>query len=193
MPKQKSAAQIKREQYKQEYWPSDIAWTGDPPEVGWFRAPRTLPLILVLLSDKKISGNTDPGGVYLDLLARHRDSGIVEMASEGEHSYSSGYSGSRSVRTWQERIKLLEKLEFIKSRKVGNQQYKLVLIVHPTVAVKKLHDEGRVDPVWWDTYRQRQIEAKEPLYEMLMQQHQPDKVVPIMAAKSKTQKAQKVS
>jgi len=84
---------------------------------------------MMLLSDKKICGNTDPGRVCLDLSARHRDSGIVEMTTEGEHSYNSGYSGPRGIRTWRERMKLLESLGFIKSVKVGNQQCKLVLFV----------------------------------------------------------------
>ncbi len=67
----KKAAQDRRAKYKAEYWPHEIAWTGE--DSGWFRAPRTLPLILALLRTKKISGNQDPSGVYLELLGRHRD------------------------------------------------------------------------------------------------------------------------
>lgn len=88
------------------------------------------------LSSKKISGQSDPTDVYLELLARHKDSGIVEMTNEGEHSYAAGYAGPRGVRTWQERMKLVEELGFIKSRKSGNQQYKYVLLTHPTIAVR---------------------------------------------------------
>lgn len=190
----KTQTQIRREQIKAEFWPNEIAWTGDRPEQGWFRAPRTLPLVLMLLSDKKISGSADLSSVYLELLARHRDSGIVDMVSPGEHSYAAGYSGPRGVRTWQERMKLLEQLGFIKSRLSGNQQYKHVLLVHPTIAVKKLHDKGKVSPAWWDTYRTRQIEATEAPYEKLMELHAPaeaeeEKVVPIKAAKSKAAKS----
>jgi hypothetical protein len=193
----KTSSTIKREQYKTEFWPDEIAWTGDRPEQGWFRAPRTLPLVLKLLSDKKVTSSAaDPGYVYLDLLARHRDSGIVEMASEADHSYSSGYSSSRGIRTWLERMKILENLGFIKSRRVGNQQYKFVLLVHPTIAVKKLHEKGKIDPTWWDTYRQRQIETKEPTYEALIerysiaevQEEDEEKVTPITAAKGKAGK-----
>jgi hypothetical protein len=174
----KSAAQIKREELKKELWASEIAWTGDPPEKGWFRAPRTLPLILVLLRTKKISGSADPSGVYLELLARHRDSGVVEMVSPGEHSYAAGYSGPRGIRTWQERMKLLEKLGFIKTSGSGNQQYKYVLLVHPTVAVKKLLEKGLASKGWWETYRQRQIEATEAPYEKLIERSKPPKAAP---------------
>jgi hypothetical protein len=47
--------QLHREEIKAEFWADEIAWTGDKPATGWFRAPRTLPLILTLLADKKIS------------------------------------------------------------------------------------------------------------------------------------------
>lgn len=184
----KTATQIRREEIKTELWPDEIAWTGEKPEQGWFRAPRTLPLILVLLADKKISGKSDLSGVYLELLARHRDSGIVEMVSAGEHSYGAGYAGSRGVRTWQERMKILEELGFIKSKESGNQQYKYVMLVHPTIAVKKLHDQGKVSKSWWETYRPRQIEATEAPYEKLMERHKPEKVVSITSTKSKVAK-----
>lgn len=186
MAKYKTAGQLKREQYKAEFWSEEIAWTGEPPEQGWFRAPRTLPLLLVLLSNKKATGSTaDAGRVYLDLLARHRDSGIVEMANEGDHSYAAGYPGTRGVRTWKERMELLETLGFIKSRKGGNQHYKFVLLVHPTLAVQKLRDKGKIDTHWWENYRARQIEAKEPSYQELMERHKEpqDNVVPFSAAK----------
>jgi len=187
----KTAAQERREQFKDEYWSGDIAWTGDPPEKGWFRAPRTLPLLLMLLSSKKFVGNSDAGRVYLELFTRHRDTGIVDMVSAGEHSYAAGYVGTRGIRTWQERMKLLEALGFIKSKKVGNERYKYVLIVHPTIVVQGLYDKGEIDQAWWDTYRQVQIENKEPSYEDLIPRHQPDKVVPIKSkkARKKTQKA----
>lgn len=184
----KSVSQERREKIKVEFWSDDIAWTGDRPEMGWFRAPRTLPLILLLLSSKKISGNSDPAGVYLELLARHRDTGIVEMGTEAEHSYAAGYPGSRGIRTWQERMNLLKKLGFIKTMKSGNQTYKSVMLIHPAIAVKHLYDEGKVDQAWWDTYRQMQIETKESTYDQLIARYQPQKVVPIKLAKQKTPK-----
>ena len=74
----RTAATEKREQIKKVYWPAEDAWTGDN-EKGWFRAPRTLPLLLGLLGEKTLSGKFDPTKVYLELLARHMDAGIIEM------------------------------------------------------------------------------------------------------------------
>jgi len=184
----KTAAQERREQIKDEYWSGEIAWTGEKPEKGWFRAPRTLPLLLILLKSKKFVGNCDAGGVYLELFSRHRDTGIVDMVSAGEHSYAAGYVGTRGVRTWQERMKLLENLGFIKSKLVGNERYRYVLIVHPTIVAQRLYESGDVDTTWWETYRQIQIENKEPSYEELMERSNPQKVVPIKSKKTAKKK-----
>jgi hypothetical protein len=181
----KPKAQKHREQIRDAFWPNDIAWTGEKPEAGWFRAPRTLPLILALMRTEKATGSKqDPTGVYLELLARHRDTGIVEMANEGEHSYAAGYAGSRGIRTWRERMKLLSDLGFIKSTSAGNQPYKNVLLVHPTVVIQKLRDQGKIDDSWWQTYRQRQIETKERNYEDLTAAQKSENVVPISKKKS---------
>lgn len=185
----KNAAQIRREEIKNQLWSDEIAWTGEKPEKGWFRAPRTLPLVLMLLSDKNISGTADLGRVYLELLARHWDAGVIEMASPGEHSYAAGYTGRRGVRSWQERMKLLEELGFIKTRAGGNSQYKYVLLVHPTIVIHALHKQRRVPKAWWENYRLRQIEATEAPYEKLMARVKPPKVVSIKIAKRKAKKA----
>jgi len=171
MVKTKGAATQRREQIRSE------------GEKGWFRAPRTLPLILVLLSSKRISGKLDPTRVYLELLACHRDSAIIDMVSEGEHSYSAGYSGSRGIRTWQERMKTLEQIGFIRSKSAGNTKYKYVLLVHPSIAVKRLYDAKKIDNTWWDSYRARQIESKETMFESLLPEKTSTKVVPIKVAK----------
>lgn len=186
----KSGARIRREQLKSEFWPEDVAWTGDN-EKGWFRAPRTVPLILLLLSSKELSGKCDPTRVYLELLARHRDSGIVEMVSEGEHSYAAGYVGPRGVRTWQERMALLERLGLIKSKQAGNLRYKYVMLVHPAIAVKRLRDGGKVPQAWWNLYRAMQIESKESQHEKFEKDEPPAKVVPIRTAKVKAKEGKK--
>jgi hypothetical protein len=151
----------RREKIRDEFFGDEDAWTRDPKEKGWFKAPRTLPLILELLKSKDLSGNFDPSGVYLDLLSRNIGGGLVEMTDEAVHAYSAGYFGTRAVRSWQERMKVLESLGFIKTKQIGNQRYKYVLIVHQTAAVQHLRDAGKVSDAWWDAYRARQIEVKE--------------------------------
>ncbi len=177
----KSAATIKREKIRGEYWPQERdIWTGEN-EKGWFRAPRTTPLILMLLSLKEISGKSDPTRVYLELLARHRDCGIVEIVSEQDHAYEAGYSGTRGLRTWQERMHILEENGFIKTKKIGNHQFRYVLLVHPGYAVEQLRAAGKVPDDWYDAYKNRRIDAGERSYKDRQKSEQPksSKVVPI--------------
>jgi hypothetical protein len=82
-----------------------------------------------LLSDKKLTAGRDISGVYLELLACYMDGGVIEIGNKSDHDYAAGYTGTRAIRTWLERMQLLEQLGFIKSKHVGNQRYKLVLLV----------------------------------------------------------------
>jgi hypothetical protein len=154
-----TAGAERRAQLKEHYWPEDAAWSG--AGVGWFKGPRTLPLVLVLLSDKTLTAGRDIAGVYLELLSRHFDSGVVEMGNEADHAYAAGYTGSRAVRTWHERMVLLQELGFIKSKHVGNQRYKLVFVVDPLVAIARLRKTGKVPDSWWEAYTLRLMETKE--------------------------------
>jgi hypothetical protein len=184
MNNRKPAPTEKREKLRNEYWPDDEAWIGTKNEKGWFSAPRTLPLILQLLDSKNLSGKNKPSSVYLDLLARHIDEGIIEITNESDCAFAAGYSGTRAVRTWRERMKVLEDTGFIKSRMVSNQSYKYVLLVHPTIVVKQLRDNGKVSDHWWDTYRARQMETKEATYEDRQSAKSPTNVIQLNRAKA---------
>jgi hypothetical protein len=149
----------RRAQLKERYWPKEHAWDGSGS--GWFKGPRTLPLVLALLTQKGLTGGHDVSRVYLELLSRHMDGGVVEIGNESDHAYAAGYTGSRAVRTWHERMRLLEELGFIKSRHVGNQRYRLVLLVDPLSAVADLRRHNRVAEPWWEAYLLRLMETKE--------------------------------
>ena len=154
-----TAGADRREQLKNHYWRAESAWNGTGS--GWFKGPRTLPLILALLSSKTLTGGRDVSRVYLELLARHMDGGVVEIGNEADHAYASGYTGTRAIRTWHERIQILQRLGFIKSKHVGNQRYKLVLLVDPLVAIANLRKQGAVPEPWWEAYSLRLMETKE--------------------------------
>jgi hypothetical protein len=162
--KKKSKATERREQLRKEYWPKAVPWTGEGD--GWFKAPRTLPLLFLLLRTKRLSGREDPSRVYLALLARHMDSGVVEVTNEADLAYESGYGGQRAVHTWQERMQLLSKLGLIKIRPSGNQKYRYVLLVHPGVVIDQLRNQGdTISEAWLTAYVARRQEIKETSHE----------------------------
>lgn len=145
---------------RNRFWPGAKAWTGENSK-GWFRAPRTLPLLLGLLRSKKLSGRQDPSSVYLGLWARHFDSGVVEITNEIEMAYEAGYTGGRALRTWQERMALLQKHGFIKCQEIANQKHRYVLMVEPSEVVKALAKKGLIEDDWHATYGARRIATKE--------------------------------
>ncbi len=160
----KSGVAKRREEIRIQHFAKEDLWTGEG-EKGWFSVPRTLPLVLALLSSKEISKKHDPSSVYLELLSRQRGEGVIEMGHETEHAFASGYVGSRAVRTWLERMKILEDNGFIRTLQVGNQRYKYVAIVHPTTAVQQLRNKKKVDENWWNAYLANKRESKEPTFE----------------------------
>jgi hypothetical protein len=153
----------RRSKFRKQYWPDHDPWTGE--EDGWFKAPRTLPLLLVLLKTKSLRGKESPATTYLELLSHHYGGGLIELRSEAEHAYAAGFTGTRAIRSWRERIETLEKIGLIKTQGLGAQKLKYILLMHPVNVVQTLKKAGEVDGGWWDTYQARQLEVKEPTYE----------------------------
>jgi len=161
------AAVKRRNQLKEEFWPDLMPWRG-PDETGYFCAPRSLPLVLRALGEKAVSGDKNPAPVYVELLSRHLGQGVIEMSHEEDHAFASGYSTGRATRTWKDRMKVLEDAGFIRFSSGGLRKYGLVFMVHPSIAMKQLHDDGKINDQLWEAYRTRQIESLEPSVEELL-------------------------
>ena len=83
------------------------------------------------------------------------------MATDEEQRLPAGYDGERGVRSWRERMGLLEAIGVIKIRRMGSKRFAYVLLVHPGVFIAKLGDEGKVEQKWLESYRHRQLETGE--------------------------------
>jgi hypothetical protein len=188
MPNKTKGAE-KREKLRESLFPGEEAWIGEA-EKGWFRAPRTLPLILSLIDAKDLSGKVRTSNVYLELWARNMGEGFIEMKEPESHAYFAGYTGSRGVRTWQERMKLLVKTGFIKVKPAGNRIYGYVLLVHPANIIEKLIAQDKLPANWADEYTIRQIETKErTLAERKQEREAAAKVVRIQDSQAAKKKA----
>lgn len=78
-------------------------------EGGWFKGPRSLPLILAVLNTKHFRGALDIASTYLALLAENWDEGLVEVKGESDAAMTAGFrADARGLRTWRERIRKLE-------------------------------------------------------------------------------------
>jgi len=87
------------------------------------------------------------------------------MEHEAVHAFAAGYEGTRAIRTWQERMKVLEQAGLIKTIDVGNQKYKYVAIIHPTTAIQKLRDAKKVSDKWWNAYIALKVQTREATHE----------------------------
>lgn len=163
----------RREKIREEHFAGEDLWTGTreiqggAKVKGWFPGPRTLPLIMLLLDH--LYPRKALSSAYVELLSRQRGEGIVEMEHESEHAFSAGYKGQRGIRTWRDRIELLQDAGFIKLQELhGRVTY--VAIVHPTTAVERLKDDKKLinvlDSDWWAHWQRafadRQIKLQEP-------------------------------
>lgn len=153
----------RRTELRREFWPAGIAWEG-PAEVGYFCSPRTLPLVLQALRAKAVSGDRDPSFVYIDLLSRHLGQGVVELSHEDDHAFASGYT---QMRTWRDRMDVLEKAGFIVTTTTGNRRYAKVFLVHPALAMQALRDRNLISDALWQAYRSRAIDANEPMADVI--------------------------
>lgn len=145
---------------REDLWPEGAALVWPQPKErpfsdGWAKMPKYLPAILAILSNKDLSEGMDLAPVYIELLSRLFDEGLVELSDEDEHAYLSGLS---SVKTWRKRLRQLEALGLLKTfeRVPGKLGY--VILVHPLHAIVKLYKDGKVEEKGWRVLKHRLIE-----------------------------------
>jgi hypothetical protein len=121
---------------------------------GFSTIPRLLPLITALIKEKS---EGDPSSVYWDLWARVFDENLVEIENEEECAFSAGYTGTRALRTWRERMYELERLGFIRIKPSGNRKFANVLLVNPLLVVANMRKASRsgISDDWWTSYKDR--------------------------------------
>ncbi len=111
------------------------------------------------LIDALADKGKDAGRVYFDLWGRAFDDYLVEVSDEEAFAFSSGYSHpGRNVRSWRERVHVLENLGFLQISPRGSKRYGYILLLDPHKVIKKLHQQGKVTPNWWGAYTKRASE-----------------------------------
>ena len=126
-----------------DYWPQ-------PNSVGWCKLSKITPLALLILEEAvECKGATR---VYLDLLTRNFNEGIVERINESEAALLSGFSGASKERGWKKCILLLDKFGFIRIAKVGSDKLGVIFIIDPVEVIKNLHTQGVVSDELWNLF-----------------------------------------
>ncbi|MDB5341747.1 MAG: hypothetical protein JWP89_124 [Schlesneria sp.] len=163
-----SPAAVRRQQFRDNLFEGAESRTWDrKTNNGFTTIPRLLPYVTCLI--RMLAEKNDPSSVYIDLWARAFDEGVASITDESVAAFSSGYTGSRAVRTWRERMKVLAELGFIEPKAAGNRQFAHVLVVDPLKHICKLRrtDPEKVPEAFWTAFlaRAQEIGAKLQLTE----------------------------
>lgn len=155
MVARKLSTPSRRRKMREALWPDSSARVfprEGGTEKGWFSAPRTLPLVLALLDDKSLAGKMDLTRTYVGLLADNYGEGLIEIGDESHYALLAGLKGARGVRSWRERVRQLATLGFIAVHDGLGGRIGFVMIIHPDIAIRALHAQGRVPKEWWAEY-----------------------------------------
>lgn len=148
----------RRVELRESFWPDSegLIWSRKKHD-GYATIPRLLSLVAALAKHLAKGSDGDPSSAYYELWSRATDEGIVQLKDEQECAYAAGYSGTRALRTWRERMGTLEDLGLIKSRATGNRAYANVLLINPLLVAARLRAEKRrkVPDEWWTAFQSR--------------------------------------
>jgi len=138
----KREMETRRQELIKELWPSlDFrhVWHRKRSD-GYTTIPRCMSYILDMLN--QLSSGNPLASTYLTLWCHVYDEGLVEIKSEQELAFESGFKGQRSVATWKGKMKILKDLRFIEAEKGKYGDYNYVLIYNPFYIVKYHYKSG---------------------------------------------------
>jgi hypothetical protein len=101
---------------------------------GFTTIPRALPLLLTLMD--RLSKGKPVSGTYLELWCRMFDECFLNLKPR-EMAFHAGFSGQRAEQTWAERMKILEKLEFIKTQPGPEGELSFAVVLNPYKVIKR--------------------------------------------------------
>lgn len=153
----KKSSMERRRSLRDSLWrdAEKVIWSRKTDD-GYCSVPRTLPLIMTLINQLSPKGKGDASRVYQELWCHDFDLGFIEITDENAHAYASGYlTPTRAVRTWRERMGVLEDLGFIRTKPDGNRKYGYVLLLHPHDVVESLKKKRTISEAWYGAYVKR--------------------------------------
>lgn len=106
---------------------------------GFTTIPRTMPLIMNIIDDLS-KGSKHTSITYLALWGHAFDEMYVSLQNADDLAFYSGFTGQRAVRTWKERIKALDELDFIRTAPGTSGPYSHAVILNPHFVIRRLYE-----------------------------------------------------
>jgi hypothetical protein len=101
---------------------------------GFTTIPRCLPLLLNLMD--RLSKGKPVSGTYFELWCRMFDECFLNLKPR-EMAFHAGFSGQRAEQTWAERVKILERLGFIKTQPGPEGDLSFAVVLNPYKVMKR--------------------------------------------------------
>ncbi|WP_348692755.1 hypothetical protein [Duganella fentianensis] len=139
------SAKDKRLALRDRLWPEveDAQLWLRKERVGFTTIPRTMNLIGRVMD--QLGGKGFPlFNTYLALWCRVYDEGIVEIRSDRELAFESGFGGPRGEITWRARMRLLKEIGFIDVRAGLASEMQYVLIYNPILVIVDLYEKDNL-------------------------------------------------
>jgi hypothetical protein len=124
---------------------------------GWLNIPRAMPLLLRIMDT--MSKGKPVSQTYLDLWCRTYNDSFVIANKPTEMAFYSGFNGERAVRTWADRISILETLGFIEILDGPSGPISYILILNPFQVLKEHHAKGSIGTRSYNALIERLIET----------------------------------
>ena len=157
----RTTAHTKRLSLRRRLWPGvrpSQLWLRKH-KVGFTTIPRTMSIIGRILD--QLSGKGFPlFSTYLALWCRVYDEGIVEIRSDREIAFESGFSGPRGEVTWRARMRRLKELGFIDIRAGLASEMQYVVIFNPIHVISDIYEaEKRQEDLAYTALMARLLEV----------------------------------
>lgn len=124
---------------REKFWPdlsADDLWNRKEYD-GFTSIPRTMPLIMNIIDD--LTKAKPASSTYFALWCKAFDEMYVSLQNAEELAFHAGFTGQRAVRTWQERMKDLADLGFIKVAAGPRGSMSHAAIPNPHFVIRRLH------------------------------------------------------
>jgi hypothetical protein len=148
---------------RSKLWPSlteEMIW--DKRQGGFRILPRTVPLFFKIMDE--LSSGFPLSKTYFALWCRSFEEMFLQIKSEKEMAFESGFAGQRAIYEWRRRMKLLTDVGFILSAPGPNGDFSYVQIIDPYYVTETLRKNGKVSDRNYNALLQRFSEIKvEPL------------------------------
>lgn len=123
---------------------------------GFTTVPRTLPIVMQAVDAQ--SKNQPAGHALFCLWARSPDHPLVTIENPTIFAAEAGFIGERAVDTWRRRMKSLERLGLIRTKKGAAGDFHYVLLLNPNAAMEWMHEEKLVQDTLYGRFVDRLLE-----------------------------------